>query len=331
MNMYKILGGDGKEYGPVSLEALRQWVLEGRANAQTQVRVGDSPNWQPLAAVPELAEMFRAAPPAISAAGAPGEIYEGDYELDISGCVSRGFELFKANVGPMLTATLIGFSPQILGFIVRILGLIPLIGILFSLIGMVISLAQIVIGGPLLGGLYSVVLKLGRGQRVETSDSFSGFKKNFLHLFLGQLVPGLFVGLCVIPMLVVFFVTLFSHIIRNQSGTPPEFSAFIPTLIAAVLTIPVVTWLTVNWMFTLALVADRQLDFWTAMKTSWRRVSRHWWTLFGLVLVVGLLNFAGLLACGVGILFTGPIGIAALMQAYETIFVPRAAQSGPGA
>ena len=35
--MYKIRGGDGKEYGPVSADTLKQWVSEGRANAQTLI------------------------------------------------------------------------------------------------------------------------------------------------------------------------------------------------------------------------------------------------------------------------------------------------------
>ena len=30
--MYKILGGDGKEYGPISADVVRVWVAEGRAN-----------------------------------------------------------------------------------------------------------------------------------------------------------------------------------------------------------------------------------------------------------------------------------------------------------
>ena len=34
--MYKIIGIDGREYGPVSAGQLRQWIVEGRANAQTQ-------------------------------------------------------------------------------------------------------------------------------------------------------------------------------------------------------------------------------------------------------------------------------------------------------
>jgi hypothetical protein len=328
--MYKILGGDGKEYGPVPAEALRQWVLEGRANAQTQVRVGEDLNWQPLAALPEMADLFKIAPPPMSATGAPGEIHEGDYDLDIFGCVSRGFDLFKNNMGPMITATLIAFSPQIAGSVVRLFSIIPLIGILFSLVGMVISLATIVVGGPLLGGLYSTVLKLGRGQSVGMSDSLSGFKNNFLHLFLGQLVPGIFVGLCLIPVAIVFFATLFVQIIK-QPNTPPEFAAFIPTIIATIVTLPVIAWLSINWAFTLALVADKQLDFWTAMKTSWRRVMKHWWTILALMVVNFLLNFAGFLACGIGLLFTMPVTIAAMMQAYETIFTPRAAQSGPGA
>jgi len=35
--MYKIIGADGKEYGPIPAEQLREWIAEGRANAQTKV------------------------------------------------------------------------------------------------------------------------------------------------------------------------------------------------------------------------------------------------------------------------------------------------------
>jgi len=52
--MYKILGGDGKEYGPVSAETLQQWIREGRANAQTQVLPEGESGWKPLGQVPEF-------------------------------------------------------------------------------------------------------------------------------------------------------------------------------------------------------------------------------------------------------------------------------------
>ena len=37
--MYEIIGADGKEYGPISFEQIRQWIAEGRVNAQTRVQV----------------------------------------------------------------------------------------------------------------------------------------------------------------------------------------------------------------------------------------------------------------------------------------------------
>jgi len=72
--MYKILGGDGKEYGPVSAETLQQWITEGRANAQTQVQVEGGSGWVALGQVPEFAATFNVPPPS---AGAPGMISPG--------------------------------------------------------------------------------------------------------------------------------------------------------------------------------------------------------------------------------------------------------------
>jgi hypothetical protein len=58
--MYKIVGADQKEYGPVSEEQLRQWISEGRANGQTIARFGDGP-WKPLSTFPEFASLFTTA------------------------------------------------------------------------------------------------------------------------------------------------------------------------------------------------------------------------------------------------------------------------------
>jgi len=61
--MYKIVGGDRQEYGPVPLEAVRQWIAQGRANGQTLASFESGP-WKPLASFPELANDLQAiAPP----------------------------------------------------------------------------------------------------------------------------------------------------------------------------------------------------------------------------------------------------------------------------
>lgn len=53
--MYKIIGADGKEYGPITADILKKWVVDGRANAQTKVQLEGAPEWRTLAEFPELA------------------------------------------------------------------------------------------------------------------------------------------------------------------------------------------------------------------------------------------------------------------------------------
>ncbi len=52
--MYRIIGGDGKEYGPVSADQMRQWVAEGRVNSQTRVQAEGQTEWRTFADFPEL-------------------------------------------------------------------------------------------------------------------------------------------------------------------------------------------------------------------------------------------------------------------------------------
>jgi TM2 domain-containing membrane protein YozV len=67
--MYKIIGADGREYGPVGADQVRQWIAEGRANAQTRAQAEGGTDWRPLA---DFAEFHAAlglsggAPPPIS-------------------------------------------------------------------------------------------------------------------------------------------------------------------------------------------------------------------------------------------------------------------------
>ena len=73
--LYKIIGADGREYGPVAAEQLRQWVTDGRVNAQTLVQPDGETDWKALANYPEVMPPVAppVAPPAPSTtAKAPG-------------------------------------------------------------------------------------------------------------------------------------------------------------------------------------------------------------------------------------------------------------------
>ena len=52
--MFKILGTDGKEYGPVTRGNVIEWIRDGRANLQTKARRGDETEWRTLAHFPEF-------------------------------------------------------------------------------------------------------------------------------------------------------------------------------------------------------------------------------------------------------------------------------------
>jgi hypothetical protein len=77
--MYRVLGADGKEYGPVPEEVLRQWISDSRANAQTKVKPEGGTEWQTLASVPEFELAFAASP------GAPPPLVTTPVEAKTSG------------------------------------------------------------------------------------------------------------------------------------------------------------------------------------------------------------------------------------------------------
>jgi hypothetical protein len=64
---YRIVGADGKVYGPIGLEQIRRWLAEGRVESRTPVYVEGAGAWTTLALLPELAAEVAGAPPAIGA------------------------------------------------------------------------------------------------------------------------------------------------------------------------------------------------------------------------------------------------------------------------
>jgi hypothetical protein len=59
--MYVIIGGDGKEYGPVSGADLRQWISEERLNARSLVKAESDAEFRPLSTFPEFADVLEIA------------------------------------------------------------------------------------------------------------------------------------------------------------------------------------------------------------------------------------------------------------------------------
>ncbi len=276
--MYKIIGADGREYGPVTAEQIHQWIREKRANAQTKAQAEGSTEWKVLTDFPEFVAAFGGTvnpvvPPVMGAVdpeALAAQILARDYTIEIGHSIGRGWDLIKNDFWLLVGASLLA------GLIASGAGL-PLVGL--------------IIGGPMMGGLYAFYLKKIRGQPATLGDAFLGFSVAFVPLMLAKLVSTLLMGVgflfCILPGI----------------------------------------YLAVSWIFSVPLVMDKKLDFWPAMELSRKVVTRHWWLMLGFLIVCGLIVIAGLLACCIGVFVTSAIAQAALMYVYEDIFGERPAQT----
>jgi uncharacterized RDD family membrane protein YckC len=85
--MFTIIGGDGKEYGPVTVDQVRTWITAGRANLDTKAKALGSDEWRPLRDFPEFAGS--SVPPLVASA-------DGDALRDASPAAGRGARIGAA-------------------------------------------------------------------------------------------------------------------------------------------------------------------------------------------------------------------------------------------
>lgn len=60
--MYKVIGQDGKEYGPVPAEEVRNWIRQGRLSVQSKIRPETEGDWKVLGELPEFSDAVPLAP-----------------------------------------------------------------------------------------------------------------------------------------------------------------------------------------------------------------------------------------------------------------------------
>src|SRR5690349_14203230 len=107
--MYKIIGADGKEYGPIPADVVRKWIAEGRANAQTKILPEGATDWVTVAQIPELSTTIPAITPTVPA-----------YTPTTSGGGGSD-QVAGPAIGLIVTAAL-GFLATVIGVVWNIIG-----------------------------------------------------------------------------------------------------------------------------------------------------------------------------------------------------------------
>ncbi len=207
--LFFMIGGDGREYGPVSETQLREWIAQRRADAATRIRREDQKEFTPLSAWPAFAappggseKPPTAAPPTLDSAQADqlaAEIIGRGYNLAVGRCFARSWKLYRANFW-LLTGT-----TAVVLILYSILHSVPVFG----------NVAAVVLGGVLSAGLSVVFLKLIRGQRAEFADVFVGFQRRFVPLMLASAITFILVSagllLCLLPGIYLAVAWLFTY------------------------------------------------------------------------------------------------------------------------
>ena len=188
------------------------------------------------------------------------------------------------------------------------------------LIGSAVPLGILV--GPMMCGLYMAFFKLRRGEPVEFGTLFKGFDF-FGPSVVATLLHILPILAIVVPTYLFFYVGMILSV-AAQGGNEPNpaaffgvFGVFIFVWIAIILLIIVIS---IGFTFTYALIVDRKLQGFDAVKWSFKGAMPNFWRLLGMTLVTSLLGVCGMLLCYVGVFLVFPITYGAIAVAYEQVF-----------
>ncbi len=157
--MYKVLGVNQQQYGPATAQQLRQWIAEGRVNADTLIQAEGAAEWRPLRSFPEFSTttgLNQAAPQIIAPTLPPGY-----YGQQTNGMATTGMimGILSVTVGWFCC----GFGPlfSILGLIFSCIGLsqinrnperyngkaMAITGLILSALGLVLHIALAMVFG----------------------------------------------------------------------------------------------------------------------------------------------------------------------------------------
>ena len=176
--------------------------------------------------------------------------------------------------------------------------------------------------GPMMCGIYLSLFKCRLGQKVELGDIFKGFDY-FGESVVATLFHYIPMVVILVPFYIVSYVGLFL-IMAGGGGNQPEparLIGFFALLIvfAIVMTLLMIV-ISVLFIFTYPLIVERKMSGLDAVKLSARAGLANFWSLLGLLLLQGLLGFAGLLLCYVGMFLVFPVTFGAIAVAYEQVF-----------
>ncbi len=318
MPTYKIIGGDQKQYGPVTAEELRQWIAEGRLSGESLILTQDGGTWQHLSALPEFADALRSqvgAPPVVGRTISADQVLTDEPEVCIGECLGVGWRFFASDAAFVFAVVLV------VGVLNLVMAFTPFIG----------GIVHLLLSGVLTGGLYLACLRRMRGEPAAVGDVFAGFKLCFVQLMLAGALTTILTQIgfmvCIVPGIFLTVAWIFALPLaadkRLEFWSAMELSRKVVTRV----------WFKMFLLLVVAFLPVIAFNIFSGIKTGmmiygmWAEANSDVMRL----LEVFKQHSAELMAAGVKLALVGQavlivnmlFAVGALLHAYENLFGPR--------
>lgn len=211
------------------------------------------------------------------------------YDFRIGGVISEAWQLVKGTKGIIFGGLVIFYvvmfvATSLLGFVLGALGILGEASLTAIIVGqLIVSVLASALAYPFLAGINMVGIRRAADQPVSFNEVFSGL--------------GLFVPLLITALLMTLLVYIGSLLL------------LIPGI-----------YLGVAYMLAMPLVIERGLSPWQALEASRKAITQHWFKVFGLFLLLGLIMAVSMIPLGIGLIWTMPLFIISMGVLYRTIF-----------
>ena len=239
------------------------------------------------------------------------QLLQEGYSFEPGQYISSGFDIFRTGAGNFIGYLIVSYAMMFMT------GLIPFLGLL----------ANAFIEPALTAGWFIVARKIVLKQQHEFNDFFKGFE-SIVQLFVASLIQGIIIAAILFAAVAPFMgmLALSALDIGNLQSSVRELliaiagmtTFFFAIFIAA---LPVI-YLSVAWSFTPFFIVFLKMDFWEAMESSRKIITKKWFSFFIFFFLLVLINLFAMIPLGLGLLVTIPASYCAMYAAFHHIVKP---------
>lgn len=219
--------------------------------------------------------------------------------------MGEGWALFRRSASSLIVATIIYFV------IYMAANMIPFLNLF----------AGFLLPGAMLGGMYYIILDAAQGAEFDIKRLFDGFRLKFMDLTLVYILISIFTLIAVsVPMIIgAVYAWMTAGPIQNLDD-PARLAGFFTSLAVFAIPAAVIGILVYSWyMFSYLFVVERGYGFWEAMEASREIGFQNHFKVFLFIVVLWLVNVAGALFFGVGLLISFPYSMCAVAAGYTSL------------